>query len=545
MQDAYCPHAQLKQVFTAMSVRSNEVHVFGSVAWQSTIRNALLITCLGIFFWEGMRVMVDTWMSTEEYSHGPLIPLITGFLLWQKWDRIRLAVGKGSWSGVWILGLGAALNIVGKLAAVFVLQQYSLIIVLAGLILSFGGWRLLKEVAVPLVLLLFMIPLPGFFFNSLSAQLQLISSQIGVSMIRLFGVSVFVEGNVIDLGAYKLQVADACSGLRYLFPLMTLGFIAAYFFKSAWWKRAIVFLSSIPITILMNSFRIGTIGLMVDRWGTGMAEGFLHEFQGWAVFMSSALVMLGEIVILAKIGSRTQPWREVFGVDMPERRRRAVRGLSDRTQRSFVAASFVLVIFTAAFLVMPTPGDAATAPRASFASFPSQIDRWSGRRAALDKIYIDTLKFDDYLLSDFRAGSHSPVNLYVAWYDRQRAGQSAHSPRSCIPGGGWRITNIDQQIIEGSSLPGGKLAVNRVRIESGAQKQIVYYWFQQRGRIITNEYLVKWYLLLDSLTLHRTDGALIRLIAPVGNGETEAVAEQQLREFAGALLPVLTRYVPG
>ena len=113
---------------------------------------------------------------------------------------------------------------------------------------------------------------------------------------RLFGVSVYLEGNVIDLGVYKLQVAEACDGLRYLFPLMTIGFLIAYFFKATFWKRALLFLSSIPITILMNSFRVGTIGVMVEHWGVRMAEGFLHEFQGWMVFMASGALMMLSLI---------------------------------------------------------------------------------------------------------------------------------------------------------------------------------------------------------------------------------------------------------
>ena len=127
-----------------------------------------------------------------------------------------------------------------------------------------------------------MIPLPEFVLANLSTRLQLLSSQLGVAFIRLFDISVFVEGNVIDLGGYKLQVAEACSGLRYLFPLMTLGFLMACFYKGARWKRVVLFLSSIPITVLMNSIRIGIIGVTVERWGIRMAEGFLHDFRaGW------------------------------------------------------------------------------------------------------------------------------------------------------------------------------------------------------------------------------------------------------------------------
>src|SRR6202035_4926761 len=179
-----------------------------------------------------------------------------------------------------------------------------------GLILSFLGWSAFRLIAIPLLILLFMIPLPQFILANLSTKLQLLSSQIGVDVMRLFNVSVFVEGNVIDLGGYKLQVAEACSGLRYLFPLMTLGFLMAYFYKGALWKRMVLFLSSIPLTVVMNSLRIGTIGVMVEHWGIAMAEGFLHEFQGWAVFMASAGLMLGEIALLTRIGRESGHWRQ-------------------------------------------------------------------------------------------------------------------------------------------------------------------------------------------------------------------------------------------
>src|SRR5262249_11465682 len=148
-------------------------------------------------------------------------------------------------------------------------------------------------------------------------------SRIGVAIVRLFGISVFLEGNVIDLGIYKLEVAEACNGLRYLFPLMTLGFLFAYFFKAGWWKRVFLFLSSIPIAILMNSLRIGVIGVMVDRWGTKMAEGFLHDFQGWSVFMVSVGVMILEMIALSRVGGARQPWRQLFGVEFPPPRVRA------------------------------------------------------------------------------------------------------------------------------------------------------------------------------------------------------------------------------
>ena len=133
--------------------------------------------------------------------------------------------------------------------------------------------------------LFFMLPLPQVLYLPLSLKLQTISSELGVALISLFGVPVFLEGNVIDLGSYQLQVAEACSGLRYLFPLMSFGFLFAVLYRGPTWHKLVLFFSTIPITILMNSVRIAIVGMLVSFFGTEQAEGFLHFFEGWVIFI--------------------------------------------------------------------------------------------------------------------------------------------------------------------------------------------------------------------------------------------------------------------
>ena len=166
--------------------------------------------------------MIATWLGREEYSHALLIPLISAVSCCG--NSARACRGWSSrvrgWASPSSL-FGALLQVAGVLAAVDVVQQYGLLLAIYGLVLALIGLRPSASLWAPLLLLAFMIPLPEFLLQNFSAQLQLISSQIGVWFIRLFGISVFVEGNVIDLGGYKLQVAEACDGLRYLFPLMT------------------------------------------------------------------------------------------------------------------------------------------------------------------------------------------------------------------------------------------------------------------------------------------------------------------------------------
>ena len=162
-------------------------------------------------------------------------------------------------------------------------------LLLIGIVLGIGGYSLLRVAFIPIAFLLFAIPLPYFIDAVLTLRLQLVSSELGVFFIRMFGIPVYLDGNIIDMGNYKLQVVEACSGLRYLYPLLSLSFLAAYLFHAPLWQRGLVFLSSIPIAIGMNGFRIGLVGLLVDRWGTAMAEGVLHFFEGWVVFLACAM----------------------------------------------------------------------------------------------------------------------------------------------------------------------------------------------------------------------------------------------------------------
>jgi len=281
---------------------------------------ALLALALALMYWifrEGLDTMFGAW-EREEYSHGFILPLVAGYFVWQRSSRLAETPFTFSWLGFAIVLFGLFLYVVGELGTIYALIQYAFLITLGGLLLSLMGWRAFKLIAPAYFLLYFAVPLPNFLFNNLSAKLQLLSSELGVGFIRLFGVSVFLEGNVIDLGAYKLQVAEACSGLRYLFPLMALGYIAAYIFKGALWKKLVLFLATIPITVLMNSFRIGVIGVLVEYGGIEQAEGFLHDFEGWVVFMACAAILVLLMWLLAKVGTNPLPLREAFAIEGPE-----------------------------------------------------------------------------------------------------------------------------------------------------------------------------------------------------------------------------------
>ena len=279
-----------------------------------------LLLCIAVViafaaFSGGLLSLVDRWSRQEEYSHGFLIPLVAAWMLWSRRDAVIASVGKPSWAGPAVIFVAAIMLIIGELSAFFLLLQLGFVVALLGIVLSVGGTSLLKVTFIPIAFLVFAIPLPYFIDSELSFRLQLISSELGVFFIRLFGVPVYLTGNVIDLGNYKLQVVEACSGLRYLYPLLSLGFLAAYLFQAPFWQRALVFLSAIPITIVMNSFRIGVVGLLVDRWGTAQAEGVLHFFEGWVIFIACAAILAARDLAAGAVRVRQEFFR---GLQAPE-----------------------------------------------------------------------------------------------------------------------------------------------------------------------------------------------------------------------------------
>ena len=516
---------------------------WGQVPLLMAALAGLAAIALVLLFHNTFAYLHSIW-HREEYSHGFLIPLVSGYLLWQRRQLLRQSASRGSWSGVALAAAGLAIYFTGALASITTVDTYALVVVLLGTALALMGWQAFRIALVPLALLFLMNPIPSFFYYNLSAELQLISSQLGVALMRLCGVSVFLEGNVIDLGSYQLQVAEACSGLRYLFPLMTLGVIIAYLLRGPTWMRWLLFVSTLPITVLMNSFRIGVIGVLVDRYGVAQAQGFVHLFEGWVVFMICLLLLIAEAWTLLRLAGERRPLRELLDLAPPPF---AVAPATRGSDSRMPAAVLLIMLLAAVWPAHALPARIEVRPaRAEFTGFPLQIGPWRGRPRALETPYLEQLRLDDYLLADFARESpaNAAVNLYVAYYASQRTGEAAHSPRSCLPGSGWRILDFAQHDVSDVRLNGSPLRVNRVIVQHGADRQLVYYWFQERGRDITNEYLVKWYLLEDALLRNRTDGALVRLVTPLQQDEPTPAADARLAQFAARALPALRDYLP-
>jgi exosortase D (VPLPA-CTERM-specific) len=524
-------HDSLGQRDTAATFQNHGIPFF------RTLLTAAFAALLGILHHEALAEWYARISGEERYSHSPLVLLVSLYLLW----RARACVGArkgGAWAALAVAAVAAVGLIVGELSALWTVVQYSLTLMLLAIAWSLTG-REFRKIAFPFLLLFTVVPLPYMIDVIISGKMQLLSSSLGVKILRLLDVSVFLEGNIVDLGSYKLQVVEACAGLNYMFPLITLGVIAAYFYQASWLARAVLVLSTVPITILMNSARVALVGLLVNAKGPGAAEGVMHYFEGWVVFLLCMAVLALEVILFERLTGRRRPLSECL--QLP-----ALRGpSSDADQRKghwIVRRSpFLACVVVAAAVSFTTSvlgkREERVMPRRDFFTFPTSINGWQAQFQKFENNEKAVLGLDDYLLADFRKGELN-AHLYVGYVASQRKGFVPHSPKACIPGGGWEIVEARTHVLNA----GTPVKVTRLLIGRHEEQQVVYYWFRQRGRDLPEEYSMKFFLLYDSIEKNRTDGSIVRIVVPVQKGRTkpDEVAEELLRE----IYPKLPAYVP-
>ena len=505
---------------------------------------ALLVAAALPVFWLGFGSLAAAW-STAEYSHGPIIPLVSLYLFLRELRRegpVDPAAPVDRRPGIALILFALIFGIFGNLVRIPDIVTYALILWVGGVVLVTMGWARGRHHQLPVLHLIFMLPLPQFVYWKLTIFLQLVSSELGVWFIQMASIPVFLEGNVIDLGVYKLQVAEACSGLRYLFPILSFSYLFAILYRGPMWHKAVLLLMAAPLTVFMNSFRIGMIGVLVNSYGIGQAEGFLHFFEGWVIFGACVAILFGIAVALQRLTRDPKPLADTIDLDFDGFGAQAARLGRVAPSRGMVTVALASLVLVATFVLTPAP-TRVVPDRDPFLLFPRNLGEWSGIPEALTPDVERVLGADDYINITYAAtGEGGYVNFFAAFYEKLTEGSGIHSPQVCLPVGGWEVFSIDPVTI---SIPGtvyGSFQVNRAVIQKGLSKQLVYYWFEQRGKRMTNDYLAKGSVVWDSLTKGRTDGALVRFVTAIDG--TEAEADARLQGFMALALERLPRFVP-
>ena len=252
----------------------------------------LILGAFGLVFGKVFVRLVDAWIVDGNYSHGFLIIPIAAYFVWERRGQLSAAVPKPSWLGLVVLIGGIGVLLAGLWGSELFLSRVAILPVVAGIVLFLYGWPHLRVLWFPLAFLALMIPIPAIIFNQIAFPLQMFASQVGEWAIATAGIPVLREGNVLHLAHTSLEVAEACSGIRSLVSLITLGIVYGYFMDSRGWVRLLIVASAVPVAILANGARVAGTGMAAHWFGEEAALGFLHEFSGWILFLFAFVMIL-------------------------------------------------------------------------------------------------------------------------------------------------------------------------------------------------------------------------------------------------------------
>jgi exosortase len=286
-----------------MSKTAREFEIeYGSRPW--IVWSAIFAGLTLLLYASVMKLLVLQWWTDADYGHGLFVPLFSGYILWRERERwTRMEIKPTNFGFVVMIG-AIGLLLLGSLGAEMFISRFSLLVLLVGIILFLGGWRMLRAVSFPLGYLMWMIPIPVIIYNQITFPLQLIASRLATSCLELAQVPVLRDGNILILSNYSLEVVEACSGIRSLVTLMALAVAYGYLVSPRRWVRYVLAALMVPIAVLTNAIRIMGAGILARHFGPAAAEGFLHEFSGWAIFLVALLLMFGSYWVLRYIDER-------------------------------------------------------------------------------------------------------------------------------------------------------------------------------------------------------------------------------------------------
>jgi exosortase D (VPLPA-CTERM-specific) len=352
----------------------------------------LLISILVVYilsYWTIFQKLTIRW-STGDNNYCYLIFPLFLYFCWELKDRFQFSKFSFSSWGIIPITLAIAFILIGEFGSIETLAYAGLWGCIVGLSLVMYRWRI-RYLIFPISILAFIVPLPPYINRILTFQLKMTASTIAVYMMRMTGISVFQDGNIIDIGISQLQVVDACSGLRYLMPLLLLGLLVGYFFSRGWWRRGILILLVVPLSVILNSFRIWVSGLLTVKGHTELVETFFHDFSGWVIFMIAGAILFGISLILNKIGSS------------PKDKPKSDPGGEPLVLKHAIALSTVvcLLFVSSGWAFKQIPAARNLPRRMAFTTFPMQIGEWNGKRSFISREILDQLWADDYVQATY------------------------------------------------------------------------------------------------------------------------------------------------
>lgn len=504
---------------------------------QCSGRITLLAALLVIIYFPTLTALVQMWWSSDDYSHGFLIPFISFYLAWMKREELRRAgLIPSLWGGAPLIVLAGLMLAAGKLGGIMLLQQLSLLVMIAGLVLVLAGRAWLKILAFPIAYLLFMIKLFGEGDDRLHWPFQLLAANIGVWLLHLLGFPAYQHGQYIELPRVTLDVAAACSGVRFLVSIIAIGIPLAYFTQKAWPRRIGLIGFAVLIALMANGLRVALIGVWTTYHGAeGDVHGPFHVLQGvfvsWIGFIAlfAGAWLLGRRRTAGTISLHNGPRRP--GLTEPALATGPVRLMMPWT------IAMALLLLTGGFYYY-----SRTAPvplRDDFSALPTTIGSWSGERAVVEQAPFRVGGADQEVVWRYRNTSGLTVTLYVCYFGSQEQGRELVNYQTS-----WTFHRSETEL----AIPSGSRGtdtINRATLKAGQGEDLVFFWYDLNGRMATGRYEAKILTLWNALILGRSNGALVAVSTPLTGRDGLEPISGEVQPLIAELIPLLGRYLDG
>lgn len=490
-----------------------------------------ILVAITVSFWPVVKELLQQWDSGDNSYAYAIIPIFF-YLCWDIRDQFKFVEFSWSWFGIPLVIFSALLVFIGFRGSFQSIAFVGIWLCLIAILVTLYGTRA-RHIFFPIMMLAFIVPLPPVINTLLTFKLKMLASTISVKMFRLIGLSVFQEGNIIDLGIEKLQVVDACSGLRYFMSLIVISLMIGYLFNKGWWRRLFLVLLVIPLSSLVNGLRIFLMGMLINNGLKQYTEGAYHDLTGVLVFLFAGAMLVVCALILKRIGPASSDKKIT---DHGCERNNLLKPL-------LFTSIFCLTFITASWTLHSDPHQFRPENRKPLSSFPMQIDAWVGEKHILAEDVMESLHADDYISATFiNRETGNTLYFLIPYYLKQTARYSTHSPQTCLLGAGWSMDDTRERTITAEG--GMQIPLKTIHLTKDSTKMFANYFFFQRGRTSNSIWENKLFLMWDSITKNRSDGALVRVEIILTPNQSDEEAMQLVDQFINRIWPLLPEYIP-
>ena len=502
---------------------------------------ALALAAFVFCYFQAAEALVGHWASNSLYSFGFAVPLISAFVIWARWSELSaLRPAPDYVLGLPLFGLGIALLILGHLGALITVQQSSMIVVIAALVLVFLGRRFLRALWFPIAYLFLMVPLWNYPIAQLQEPSRILSARLGTALLHLTRVPALREGTMIALPNVTLQVLQECSGVNQLVTFVAMALPAAYLFLRGAWRRVLLVVLSVGIAYTSNGIRIALVGWLAYH---GMGDGnisALHLMEGLAVSVIGYAALGGALSFLARTSRPTAASTKS-----------SIDGGRSRSQ-ALEFAVIGLMVLAGGYRLLMNPSDVPLAQTLN--TLPTQIEDWTVDSAAIRSVRFPALddeivrayptpsgerRFmgaDDELVRAYRTSTGERARVYVGYHRAQRDGKElAGDASSALERVGLPVA-VD--------LPTGRMTLKQVERQRGLVSRGVFFWYDLNGRVASSIYTAKGFTLLDALTRGRTNGAVVMVEWDCVSSTGCDASREKALGLIRALVPLLRSALP-